>query len=310
MESMAFLCLNSYKKVNNIKKEEGVILKFGVALSGGGIRGIAHAGALKALEDNNIKIDVIGGTSSGAVIAASYAIGYSPYYIYLMFKRYAKEVTQLEPSPIMTGIGNFILNKKVAIDGFKTGENIEEAYNNVALKKGVKKISDITRIPLVIPAVDIVDSKKYIFTNILPEKCAKKNNYITDIPIGKAVRASSSFPFVFSPCDFKKHKFLDGGVLDNVPVQEVRKQGAERILAINFRADDVKNDSNVMDIVMRTIDIMGNKISEENLQESDYVLTIRTDKTGLLDVKKLDNCYEYGYKAVIDNIEQIKKMLS
>ena len=53
-------------------------MKLGVALSGGGIRGIAHAGALKALEENNIKIDVIGGTSSGSIIATLYAMGYSP----------------------------------------------------------------------------------------------------------------------------------------------------------------------------------------------------------------------------------------
>ena len=64
-------------------------MKVGLALSGGGIRGIAHAGALKALEDNNIKIDIIGGTSSGALIASLYAMGYSPYYIYLLFYRYA-----------------------------------------------------------------------------------------------------------------------------------------------------------------------------------------------------------------------------
>lgn len=307
---VAFLCLDSYKKVNTIRnKKEGVKLKLGIALSGGGIRGIAHAGVLKALEDNDIKIDVIGGTSSGSIIAASYAMGYSPYYIYVMFKRYAKEVTQVESSPIITGIGNFIFNKKVAIDGFKTGENIEEAYKNIALKKGVKKISDVSRIPLVIPAVDIVDSEKYIFTNKIPKNCNKKDRYITDIPIGKAVRASSSFPCVFSPCDFKKHKFLDGGVLDNVPVQEVRKQGADKVIAINFKADDVNNSSNVMDIVMRTVDIMGNKISEENLENSDYVLTVKTDKTGLLDVEKLDNCYSYGYKAVTDNIEEIKKIL-
>ena len=67
-------------------------MKLGLALSGGGIRGIAHAGVLKALDENNIKIDVIGGTSSGSIISTLYAMGYSPYYIYILFKRYAKEL--------------------------------------------------------------------------------------------------------------------------------------------------------------------------------------------------------------------------
>ena len=58
-------------------------MKLGIALSGGGIRGIAHAGVLKALEDNGIKIDIIGGTSAGSLVASLYAMGYSPYYIYI-----------------------------------------------------------------------------------------------------------------------------------------------------------------------------------------------------------------------------------
>lgn len=102
-------------------------MKLGVALSGGGIRGIAHAGALKALEDNGIKIDVIGGTSSGSLIASLYAMGYSPYYIYILFKRYAKEMVEMNSNPIISGIGNFMLNKKVCISRFKNRGNIRKS---------------------------------------------------------------------------------------------------------------------------------------------------------------------------------------
>ncbi len=283
-------------------------MKLGIALSGGGIRGIAHAGALKALEDNGIKADIIGGTSSGSIIASLYAMGYSPYYIYILFKRYAKEIAEIESAPIISGISNFMFNKKIAMNGFKTGNNIEKSYNNLAIKKGIRKIKDI-KMPLVIPTVDIVDSNKYVFTNKIPSNCEDEKYYISDISIGKAVRASSSFPCVFCPCDFKGHKFLDGGVLDNIPVEEVRKQGADKVIAINFKADDINDESNLMDIIMRTIDIMGNKISEEGLQTSDFTLTIKTDKTGLLEVDKLDDCYKYGYKAMVNNLEEVKKIL-
>ena len=163
--------------------------------------------------------------------------------------------------------------------------------------------------PLVIPSVDVKLSKEYIFTNQVPNQSEDKSQYITDISIGKAVRASSSFPGVFCPCDFKTHKFLDGGILDNIPVAEVKKQGANKVIAINFKADDVDENSNVMDIAMRTIDIMGNKISEESLEKSDFVLTISTDRTGLLDVEKMDKCYRFGYQAVIQNLEEIKNVL-
>lgn len=285
-------------------------MKLGIALSGGGIRGIAHAGALKAFEDNKIKIDIIGGTSSGALISSLYALGYSPYYIYILFKRYSKDIVGINSAPIISGIGSYMMSKKVEMKGLKTGRSLEKVYDALALRKGAKTIKDITKMPIVIPAVDIGEAKEYIFTNKIPENEGKNNQYITDITIGKAVRASSSFPAVFCPCEFKKHKFLDGGVLDNIPVSEVRKQGADKVIAINFKADDIDETSNIMDLAMRTIDIMGNKISEENLETSDMVLTIKTDKTGLLDVEKLDSCYQYGYQTVINNLNEIKRILS
>lgn len=284
-------------------------MKLGVALSGGGIRGIAHAGALKALNDNNIKIDVIGGTSAGAMVSSLYAMGYSPYYIFMLFKRYAKEIVGFGNIPIISGIKKFAVSKKLKIIGEDIGKTLEYEYSRLAKKKGINSINDIKKMPIVIPAVDVQESKEYIFTNIKPKNLEGEKKYITDIPIGKAVRASSSFPGVFSPCEYKNYQFLDGGVLNNVPVIEVKKQGADKVIAINFKADDIDKTSNMMDLGMRTIDIMGNKISEENLAQSDFVLTIQTDKTGLLDVEKLDSCYKYGYQAVIDNLNKIKKLL-
>lgn len=284
-------------------------MKLGLALSGGGIRGIAHAGALKALEDSGIKIEAIGGTSSGAMISSLYAMGYSPYYIYMLFKRYSKNLVGISNIPIISGIKKFAASKMLKNIGEKTGSMIEREYNRLAEKKNVKNICDIKAMPLVIPTVDVQSSKEYIFTNRLPED-EDKSRYITDISLGKAVRASSSFPGVFSPCEFKNYKFLDGGILNNIPVIEVKKQGADKVIAINFKADDIDEKSNMMDLGMRTIDIMGNKISEENLAQSDFVLTISTDKTGLLDAEKLDSCFNYGYKAVIDNLSKIKSVLT
>ena len=160
-------------------------MKLGLALSGGGIRGIAHAGALKALEDNNIKIDVIGGTSSGALIGSLYALGYTPYYIYILFKRYAKEIAGINSMPIINGIGNYMMSKKVEITGLKTGRSLERTFNDLANRKGVKEIGEIKTMPIVIPAVDIKEAKEYIFTNSVPN-VENKEKYITDIRVGKA----------------------------------------------------------------------------------------------------------------------------
>ena len=282
-------------------------MKLGIALSGGGIRGIAHAGVLKALEDNKIKVDIIGGTSSGSLIASLYAMGYSPYYIYILFKKYSSEIADINTSVIISGVSNFMRNKRVGMTGLKTGESIENIYNEIALKKGIKKISDL-KMPIVIPTVDIMNSKEYVFTNNIPKDEIDKEKYITNATIGKAVRASSSFPAVFSPCEFEKHAFMDGGVLNNIPVNEVRKQGADKVISVKFTSDEITKESNIMDIVMKTIDIMASKTSEENLKSSDLVLDVFTDKTGLLDVQKLDVCYKFGYNAVIQNLDKIKEI--
>ena len=282
-------------------------MKLGIALSGGGIRGIAHAGVLKALEDNDIKIDIIGGCSSGSMVASLYAMGYTPHYIYLLFKRYAKDIAALNTKPIISGLGHFFKGKKV-FSSLKDGEIIETVYNKLAIRRGIKNISQI-QLPLVIPTVDITKSKEYVFTNNIPQNVEDTSQYITDITIGKAVRASSSFPAVFNPCLMGEHTFMDGGALDNIPVNEVKKQGVDKVIAVKFDADPVDENSNIMDIVMKTIDIMGNKISEESLEMSDLVLNVYTDKVGLLDVEKLDSCYKYGYECVVQNIDKIKEML-
>ncbi len=284
-------------------------MKLGLALSGGGIRGIAHAGVLKALEENNIKIDVIGGTSSGSTISALYAMGYTPYYIYILFKRYARDLVNRNSMSTITSLKSFMANKKINFSGFYSGEEIEKAFNEVAKRKGIKKISDI-KMPIVIPAVDVKDSNEYIFTNNMPEGTKDKNKYITDISIGKAIRASSSFPVAFSPCIYENHKFLDGGILDNFPTTEVKKQGVDKVLTVNFMPDEIDEDSNIMDIVMRSIDIMGTKASEKNIKNSDMLLTIKTDKTGLLEVEKLDDCYKYGYRQTINNLDKIKNLIN
>lgn len=113
----------------------------------------------------------------------------------------------------------------------------------------------------------------------------------------------------FSPLKFGKYTFIDGGILNNVPVDEVRMQGADCVIAVKFHSEEVEKSSNVMDIVMKSIDIMGNKISEENISRSDLVLDVYTDKTGLLDIEKLDKCYKFGYDCAMENMDKIRKLI-
>lgn len=276
-------------------------MKLGIALSGGGIRGIAHAGVLKALEENKIEPKIISGTSSGSIVATLYALGYSPYYIYILFKRYAKEICQLNGIPIISSIGNFIVNKKISINGINDGKILEKDFNNLAEKKGIKKVSEI-KMPIFIPTVDITKSKEFVFSSI------KSKKYIGDIDIGKAIYASSAFPVVFKPCKYRNHLFIDGGVVNNIPVKILKENGADRVISVNFDSDTVDEKSNVMDIIMKTLDIMGNKVSDEQLKNSDFKITIPSDGTGLLDVDNIDYCYNSGYVETLKHMEEIKNL--
>ncbi len=283
-------------------------MKLGIALSGGGIKGMAHVGVLRALEENNIKVDVIGGTSSGSLIAALYALGYTPYYIYELSKRYTREMLNIEVKPIAKSAKDFVKTKKFSMQGFIKGDLIEQAYNELSSRKGIDNLTDL-KMPLVIPAVDIKNNKKIVFTNY-PKENTNQTEYMSDIKIGKAVRASSSFPGVFYPCEYKEYKLVDGGILDNVPVKEVKKQGADKVIAVNFKKKELKDESNFMDISMHTIDIMGKQVLKENLEASNFVLDIEVDKIGLLDIEKIDYCFKLGYDETIKNMDKIKSIIN
>ncbi len=239
------------------------------------------------------------------MVSSLYAMGYSPKKIYKLFNKYSKKIVKLNNNTIIKEIGNYIFNKDFKTKGIKEGAEIEQIYNKIALKMGMQKISDI-EMPLIIPAVDISNSNKYVFCS----KKTKYKNYINDSSIGVAVRASSSFPLVYMPCIYKEHIFLDGGILDNIPAKELKKIGADKVISIKFDSDRVDTESNVMDILMKTLDIMGNKISEESLDQSDIIITIPSDGTGLLEIDKAEFCYKSGYEEVMKNIDKIKKILT
>lgn len=282
-------------------------MEIGLALAGGGIRGIAHAGVLKALDENNIKVKAIGGTSAGSIVATLYAMGYKPYYIYVLFKKYAQEIINISNASLLNGLGNLIKSKKVGFSGLNDGIMLEKMFNEMALKKRIRLIGDI-KMPLVVSTVDIAEAKEYVITN-----CASrdnlKDNYITEIEVGKAVRASSSFPAFFCPCEFKNHIFMDGGVLDNTPVLPLKQICDKKIIAVNFESDSVGEDCDVMDVIMKSLDIMGNKISEKSFEQSDLILTIPTDGAGLFDIDKLDKCYQFGYNTVMRNLKKFRDLL-
>lgn len=282
-------------------------MKLGIAFSGGGAKGIAHAGVLKAFLENSIVPSIVGGTSSGSIVATLYAMGYSPDNIFKLFKKYSKSITNIKSKALINEISKYSITKKININGLNSGEALANIFNKLSEEKGIKNIRDL-KIPLVIPAVDILEEKEYIFSTLKPE-IKYKEKYITDIDLGTAVRASSSFTGVYSPCAYKNKMFLDGGLLNSIPVKELKDCGAEKVIAINFKSDKLNEKSNIIDIVMKSLDIMSNRMAKENLEKSDILITLKTSAIGLLDVEKSEYCFEVGYNAAMEHIDEIKKII-
>ena len=129
-------------------------------LHGGGIKGAAHIGVLKALEEENIKFEYISGTSSGSIIAALYSLGYKSDEIYDLFNKYSKKIKYMDFLNIVKAVGGIIFFREILINGLNSGKTIEKIVNDACLKKGKKYINEVNKTVL-IPSVDLHKRKNF-----------------------------------------------------------------------------------------------------------------------------------------------------
>ena len=207
--------------------------KIGLVLSGGGAKGFAHIGVLKVLDKAGIKVDYIGGTSMGAIVGGLYAAGYTGNQIDSIFV--ATDFNELITDYIPRSSKNF--NEKrndemyafsLPFNKFKVGVPLSLSkgmYNyNILnrLLKNANKINDFNKLP--IPFVCIA-------TDIETGKIVVQNKGY----LAQAMLASSAFPTLFAPIEIDGKLLLDGGVVDNYPVEQVRAMGAEIIIGVDVQ---------------------------------------------------------------------------
>lgn len=114
---------------------------------------------------------------------------------------------------------------------------------------------------------------------------------------------------VFAPCEYLNHKFVDGGILDNVPAGEVRKLGVDKVLTVKFSAGLNYEPKNIYEVAFKSIDILFEQRAEEAVKESDLVLDIDVSEASVFNTKKIDYCYHVGYITAITKMKEIKKMI-
>ena len=287
-------------------------MKLGLSLAGGGIKGAAHIGALKVFEEENIKFDYVSGTSSGSIVSTLYAIGYSADEMLELFKKYGKKIKYVDLRNILKFVYGLLTKRQILINGFNSGIWIEKFINRVCLEKGIENINQIN-MPLIIPSVDLHTGALYVFhsNHNLVRGYSDKLIYINNINIGKAVRASCSYPGIFSPMKYNNTELIDGGLRENVPWKLAKDEGADKVISIVFK-NNLKKEccSNVFDVVSNSLGILCHELSNYELQGADYLLKIRTKHVSLLDVKAIDMLYKEGYNQAKYQIKQIKGIIN
>jgi len=249
--------------------------KIGIALSGGGARGIAHLGVLKALEEFGIKPSVISGTSAGAIAGAFYAGGYSLHEI----------KTIVEKSDVF----NFsnVLIKKQGLFNMKGFEKMYQTYFP-------KNSFDDLQIPLYVAATDILKGEI---------------NYFSSGNLSQALMASSCIPVVFQPINFNSSYYVDGGVLNNFPVEPLINRCD---IIIGSHVNSIKTEvteihmSNIVDRCFHLA--MSNSVRDKVHNCQLFIEPPNMSQFSIFDVKKSDEIFDYGYNYTLTLEKEIKQL--
>ncbi len=183
--------------------------RLGVALSGGGARGFVHIGVLQALEAAGVRVDFFAGTSVGALIGAAYAAGVP-----------LGDILAFASSPLVrpTALWRW-MDLSIPRTGLIQGHQVEQWLGEIL---GEKTFADL-QVPLTVVAVDLNSGKEA---------------HLTKGRLTTAVRASMAVPGIFAPVEMQGMRLVDGGLLNNVPVDVVRQMGADVVVGVDVTSDN------------------------------------------------------------------------
>ncbi len=237
--------------------------KIGLALGGGAVLGAAHVGVLKALEEMDIKISYIAGTSIGAFVAAFYAFNKKTVDI----QKIASELKWVDISEISFAGKGLLSNKKL-------GDLIIKYIG----KKNIEKAD----IPLAILATDITNGKK---------KVIKKG------PVANAVMASTCIPGIFHPVAFDSNLLVDGGIVENVPIDTVKSMGADYVIGVDLNAKNTyKEPGNIVDVIINSFHFTLKAAAAFQTENADLLITPDLSSFNMVDTSQVDDLIKQGYK--------------
>lgn len=243
-------------------------MKRGLVLSGGGVRGMAHIGVLKALEEMNIGFDCIAGTSAGSIVGALYAAGHKPDKIFQLVKNLSI-FNALRPAFTWTGL--------LTMNGLK----------EVLLKNIPDNDFSKLKLPLTVAATNIRNGQV---------------QYFNSGELISTIMAFCSIPAIFNPMQIDQNLYVDGGLLDNLPAKAIRNQCD---MLVGSHCNHISADfdvTNIKLVIERSLLIAINS----NVQVSKQLCDVWIDPPGMdryssMDLSKGQEIFEYGYRFVKEN---------
>ena len=252
----------------------------GLVLGAGAARGFAHIGAIKALEAQGIRPDIVVGSSAGSVIAALLASGAT-----------GNDLNRLALNLDEATIADWGLPFAGRFGGLIKGDALQNMVNREVQNKTIEQM----RIPLGVVATELQSGKGVLF---------RTGN------TGLAVRASCSVPGVFQPAVISGKEYVDGGLVAPVPVSYARQMGATLVIAVNISSEPVHQDaSGTFGILQQTISIMQRSINQYELKSADIVIQPQLKQMSASDFKSRNAAILAGEVAAQEQMVLIKEKL-
>jgi NTE family protein len=285
-------------------------IKIGLALSGGGALGIAHVGVIKVLEQESIPINFITGNSIGSVIAGFYAAGYKACQIESILLH--ANMTKLLSSDIRFGARylperqnrqrytfQFAHNKLVPSlpSGLISIQNAEFLFMQLLSKIEYNSYFDFDSltIPYRTIAVDLKTGKKISF---------RKGR------LAQIIRASMAVPGIFPPVKIDDYELIDGGIISNLPVDQLFEFEPDLIIASLTTKKEIETNGSVIDVVLRSIDLIGIDDWEKQKESADFVIEPNVEKFRNSDFDKVAQLIKAGERAAQIVLPRIKKRIA
>jgi len=275
--------------------------KLGLALGGGGAKGMAHLGILRVLEKEKIPVSAIAGTSIGALIGGLYALEqdveywidkFLDYFLSIGFKQLYEKLSEKSPGELEKIIEESIVNIPPLIKSFFTRKRSEGLFGDLVPKINIEDL----KIPFAAISCDILSGKEIIFT---------KGSLRT------AIHGSFTVPGIWQALEYDEMYLMDGGTIDNVPVNVARKLGAKKIIAVDVRPDlqTTKTPKTRFDMFKRVLDIQQYYLAQNQIDSADVSIRPELGPIPWADFRTAKACIALGEKAARIHLKEIIKML-